>query len=270
MMTEDELRDRLRTEAAGVQPQGDLIESLARGHARRHRRARAGLAAGSLAATGLVVALMAGLFTSGTTLPVDTASQSDKQIIERAKAAYAATDNMIMNVNTTHSLGLHNGWVLRSEKQARMVLPGVADTTFKPPGVREEISYRDKIVITLPESIEDIVSVVTGSGTGDFAPMLNDRTLTVRSTGDEIHLTVERFGITMDIWLDPKTALPVRAKFDSYSMTFAWFPATEQNRKLLEHVVPPDFEKRTDYPSAILPGVGTPLPGTAGVLQPSR
>ena len=72
MITEDELRDRLHAESVGSCRAAICFETLAEGHARKHKRARAGLIGGSLAATALVVALLGGLLTTGTPLPVES------------------------------------------------------------------------------------------------------------------------------------------------------------------------------------------------------
>jgi hypothetical protein len=248
MITEDELRDRLHAESVSLMPPGDLLKTLAEGHARRHKRARAGLIGGSLAATALVVALLSGLLTGGT-LPIEPAARSDAAIIERAQQAVAGTDNMILHILTTQrtvdGAQTHDGWALRSENRARIHTANIADRTFSPPDLEEEVNYLTQTVITSRRPYGDVGGLITGSGVGDPSSWLREQPLAVNRTDAEIHLAGQRSGTTVrDVWLDPKTYLPTRAKFGGYEMAIEWLPATSENMRLFEHTVPPLFTRK--------------------------
>jgi hypothetical protein len=251
MITEDELRARLHAESASLTPRGDLVESLAEGHAHRHRRARIGLVGGSIAATALIVTLLGGLFTSGQPVPITSASPGEAEIIEQARQADAAGRSMILHIKATHSGGgaLDGGfesWVLRSETLGRVIVNwNGSDTVVKPDG-QETIFFGDRTFDTSPERIDDAASRVSGSGIGDISLWLKEPGLRVRTDQTGTHLVVQRGSIKMDMLLDSKTYMPVGATFGQYDMKFDWLPATAENRKLLEHTVPPDFTKKTD------------------------
>jgi hypothetical protein len=256
VITEDELRDRLKAESVSLMPRGDLLKTLAEGHARRHKRARAGLIGGSIAATALVVALLGGLFTGGTPLPIDPAAKSDAEVIKRAQEAVAGTNNMIMNILTTERTSggaqTHDGWALPSENRARIHTANVADRTFNPPDLLEEVNYLTQTVTTSRAAYADVGALITGSGVGDPSSWLRNQPRMVNRTESEIHVSAQKFGtMVLDVWLDPKTYLPKRAKLGSFEMSLQWLPATSENLRLLEHTVPPEFTRKEGQPSGL-------------------
>jgi hypothetical protein len=250
MITEDELRDRLKAESVGLMPRGDLVETLAKGHARRHKQARAGLIGGSLAATALVVALLGGLFTSAPELAINPASPGDQEIINRVREADRAARGMIMHF-TTRNLDPgrpdsgYETWALRSETLGRVKMKwNGSDTVVKPDG-KETINPETREAVWSPERIDDVGSHVTGSGIGDVTDLLNQDSVRVRTDQTGIHLTLQYHTIAMDILIDPKTYLPAKMTTTQFEFTFDWLPATAENRTLLEHTVPADYTKKT-------------------------
>jgi hypothetical protein len=261
MITEDELRDRLKAESVRLMPRGDLVETLAKGHARRHKRARAGLIGGSLAATALVVALLGGLFTSAPELAISPASPGDQEIINRVREADRAARGMIMHFTTRdldpgRSDSGYETWALRSETLGRLKMKwNGADTVVKPDG-KETIYPEKREAVWYPERIDDVGSHVTGSGIGDVTDLLNQDSVRVRTAdGTGIHLTLQYHTIAMEILIDPKTYLPAKMTTKQLEFTFDWLPATAENRALLEHTVPAGYTKKTNEPrtSSILP-----------------
>ncbi|WP_132119700.1 hypothetical protein [Actinocrispum wychmicini] len=255
-MTEDELRARLHGESAGLRPRGDLVEILARGHARRYRRGTVGLIGSSLVATAAVVAMLVGVFsTAGSTLPVDPAAPGDQQIIAAARQAEEAAGNMIINSVADQGDGKKvEGWALRSEKLARLVNPDVYDTTVDAAGIREEINYPAKTVTTYPEQVTDIVAASTPSGVGDPHSWLHEPSLAVHRAKDGTpYLTVDRFGVRATIWLDERTNLPREMDYGSFKIQFKWLPATDENRARLTHTVPPTFVRKNGPDNPIPP-----------------
>jgi hypothetical protein len=251
MITEDELRDRLRAESVSLMPRDDLLQAIATRHARRHKRARAGLIGGSLAATALVVALLGGLFTSGTPLPIDPASPGKAEIVKRAREATAAANNMIMHFSTDQggsTVPSAESWALRSEKLARIRWSDKSDKIVRP-NYKEEIDYPRRTIWfnELYRVGDDVVAEVSGSGIGDPISWFDDITET-SDTGGDIHLAGKRMGLKFDVWLDARNHLPKRAVFGSYTMTIDWLPATAENRKLLEHTIPDEFGRRAEEP----------------------
>ncbi|MBP2320589.1 hypothetical protein JOF56_000974 [Kibdelosporangium banguiense] len=262
MITEDELRDRLHAESVRLMPRGDLLKTVAEGHARRHKRARAGLVGGSIAATALVVALLGGLFTSSTPLPIESASPGQAAIVRKAKQATAAANNMIMHVTTNNMIaqftpGTTEGhsvesptvstaasWALRSEKLARISWPDKFDRIVRP-GYKEEIDYPARTVGFFDgyRLGDDVVAEVSGSGVGDPNSWF-DQITEVRPNDGGIHLIGVRRGLRVEIWLDARTYLPNRAVFGNYTMAIDWLPATAENRKLLEHTIPDGFARK--------------------------
>src|ERR1043165_5954234 len=252
MMTEDELRDRLHAGSVGIQPSDGLVETLAHEHARRHKRARAGLIGGSLATTALVVAVLASLFTTtDPVLVVQPAASDDAEIINRAGQADKAAHNMIMHLKADTGLyvepGLAGGtplqaelWVLRAENRARILWPGKADTTIRP-GLYESINFaaRQAAYDDTYQPTGDIVSSLTGSALGGPEMWFQQGLRKVQHNGAEIGLIGEGSG--MQVWVDAKTYLIKRAVFGGRTITVDWLPATAENRELLAHTVPADF-----------------------------
>jgi hypothetical protein len=252
MITEDELRDRLKAESVSLMPRGDLLETIATRHAGRHKRARAGLIGGSIAATALVVALLGSLLTTGAPLGIDPASPGDKQIVERAKRATVAARTMIMHFYTDQGTSAGGttaptveSWALRSEKLGRIRSEGRGDKIVRPPNFSEDVDYIDRTVTTQDKvAVDDVVPHVAGSGITDPDSWF-DGDLEVRGEGGDIRMAGQRMGLKFEFWVDAKTYMLKRAVFGSYKMTIDWLPATAENRELLEHTVPADFKRQT-------------------------
>jgi hypothetical protein len=255
MMTEDELRARLQDASGGIAPQDDLLDTLAAEHARRHKRVRTGLIGGSVAAAALVVTVLGSLFAGGALLPIEPGIPGKDEVVKRAQDATDAADTMILSLRTDQGQSADGtrpptvqSWALQSEWSARSLFPGRVDTTFRAPGIREDIDYLTrKVVINDRYDLgPDIVANVSGSGVGDPGSWLRDQIDEVRADGAEIHLAGRRMGLKFEVWLNSRTYLPTRAVFGSYTMALEWLPATPENRRLLEHTVPPDFPTETD------------------------
>lgn len=246
MMTEDELRERLNREVAGIRPRGDLLESLAHRHARRHRYAAVRLIGSSLAASAAAVAIVVGVFASfagGPTLQVDPAGQTDAQIIAAARRADESAHNMIINVVFEQGGKKKEGWALRSEKRARVTESGVSDTTFSAAGVQEEVNYQTKTVTTYRnQPAYDVVVFATPTGLGDPHGWLHDPSIAVhRGKDGTVYLSANWHGAPLTVWLDSRTGLPKEVEYGTQVIQLRWLPATDTNRELLTHTVPPNF-----------------------------
>ncbi|SMD16588.1 hypothetical protein SAMN05661093_05550 [Kibdelosporangium aridum] len=252
MMTEDDLREQLRDATADFVPRDDLLESLADRHARQHKRVRRGLIGGSAAAIAVVAVLLGTVFTN-TPAPVtvDPATLTEAEIIEKARAADAAAQGMIVNFTTEGpSWPKSESWALRSERLGRSAQPGVSDM-MATPDRRELIDFHRRTVTTFRGgSDNDVVSSVSASGTGDPGKALQNDTIRLVGVGAEIHLRGKIFENlrTVDIWLDRKTFLPTRSVQGVLTITYKWLPATEENRKNLVHEAPRDFTYETFPP----------------------
>jgi DNA-directed RNA polymerase specialized sigma24 family protein len=98
-----------------------------------------------------------------------------------------------------------DGWALRSEMRARLHTPNVADVTYLPPDLREEVNYLTQTVTTSRMPVSDVGSLVTGSGAGDPMRWLREESLTLRGTEPDIDLVGTRGGLTFEVWLDRTT-----------------------------------------------------------------
>jgi hypothetical protein len=292
MITEEELRDRLHSESVGLEPRGDLLESLAEGHARKHRRARMGVVGGSIAATALVVTLLGGLLSNVEPAPIDPATLSDREIIEQAQRADAGARGRILHLKTTvrtptgeeSDMGFE-AWAVRSGNQGRVVRShGNLDTVVGPDGM-ETIDHGQRTVTTFLMPITDALGhIVPALGWGEPDHWLDDSyrkvmqlSLSVRRDGTEIHLFFDRDdGLRFDLVIDPKTYLPVTSTVEPRTgagqrtrTTYEWLPATAANRKLMEHSIPPGYEvKTTDMTRRDGPQPGGPPRGSAPVHPP--
>ncbi|ALG06873.1 hypothetical protein [Kibdelosporangium phytohabitans] len=266
-MAEEELRDRLHADLVGVQPRKDLLQTIAHQHARRHKRARAGLIGASLAATALVVALVAGsLFAGDDPLPIQAAVPSDAEILQRARDADNATSNMIMHVVADSGLSPTRGqaadgttppkmdvWYMRSENRARILWPGSVDMTVKP-NLLETVDLSRKTV-TYDDNYQpsgDMFSILTGSATGGPETWFQHPLRVAAKNDSEIVLG----GTGFDLVVDARTYQIKRNSFGSLTLLVDWLPGTDENRKLLEHAVPADFTRtlqRTHNPGNAVP-----------------
>jgi hypothetical protein len=267
MTIEDQLRDRLHDETTSLRPPGDLLESLARRHALRNRRARLGLAGASLTATALVAALFVSLLSAP---PKPTPPLNGTEVIQRARAADAAADGMIVHfvVNYAATYNVQQVWALRSEQRGRSTYDSgstgivMTDKTIQPPGVLETIDHLQFTVRTISISIDtDPIRGLLPGGTGDLHSWLYSEPISVSQAGGEIHLVSPgdrmppggydpALGTPMgeyDMTLDPATYLPKRVVFQNPHITIDldWLPATPQNRQYLEHTVPPGYQRTT-------------------------
>ncbi|ONI77316.1 hypothetical protein ALI144C_35265 [Actinosynnema sp. ALI-1.44] len=248
-MTEEELRDRLHADSVGIMPKKDLIRTLAHQHARRHKRAKVGLIGGSLGATALVVTLLVGLFTGGDPLRIESASPSKDEIVTRVREADQAATTMIMHFVTYQGQSADGttpprteSWALRSENRARISSPDRSDKIVRP-GYMEEIDHRSRMVKVDDQYRlgDDVVAHVSGSGIGDPKSWLSEGVREVRTDGGDIHLVANRMGVEFELWVDARTYLSKRVVFGDYRMTIDWLPATEENRRLLDHTIPAGF-----------------------------
>lgn len=245
MMTEDDLREQLRQEAAFVRPPGDLIPTLASGHARRHRRAARMRMGGVAVATVLVATGMTTVFSaSGPSSVRSATAQTSAEIIQRAKEADTAAEKMIVHATTTEGdKGVHDGWAQRSSGLSRITKSGVYDTVRKADGTREEVDYTRKVVLTFGKTpAVDSFGDVVGSGMVQPKDWYAEPSLKVdQPANGQIRLTMRRYGMDMRLWLDSRTYLPARAEYGTYETTFEWLPPTNDNLAKFAHEVPPDF-----------------------------
>jgi hypothetical protein len=267
MMTEDDLRDQLREEAASVRPPGDLIETLSLGHARRHRRAARMKIGGVAVATALVATALTTVFAASRP-SVQAAEQA--KIIDLAKAADAKAQDKIMHVTSTGPGQVHEAWLLRSTKQTRGFQVGVADVVVDPTGTVEMVHYSDKTAWKAPKRPRDdsMSAYLLAAGIPDVTRFLAEPTLTAsRDEDGNINLLLPGvYGRLDRMSLDPKTYLPVSAEANFFKSTIEWLPATADNLKLLHHAVPPDFTR-------VLPPADSPpvnVPHTIPVPPPSK
>nr|WP_042189705.1 hypothetical protein [Kibdelosporangium sp. MJ126-NF4] len=263
-MTEDDLRDRMRDASAGFAPRGDLLESLAEGHARKHKQVRRGVVGGSVAATALVITVLATVFTSAP-LPeeVDPATMSHAEIIEKARKADANAKGKIMHYVATWPDQPRGGgrelnpaaynpiecWVLRSERRGRTSVRDYSELVVAP-NQRELVEIPQRKVTIMPggEGDKDVVSSLSLSSTGDPARILTDPATTVVEVGAEIHLRGSLYEHQVDVWLDPKTFLPKRTKQGVFQFEYSWLPPTQENLRKLTFDVPSDFKRETPKP----------------------
>lgn len=279
MMTEDELRDRLHAGSVGIRPGDGLVETLAKEHARRHRRARTSLIGGSVAATALVVALLASLFTdTGPTLEVAPATPpSDAEILKRAIDADKAAHNMIVHFRADEALYPVSGdgmatsptakpdlWTLRAENRARILWPGVADTTIRP-GLYEYVHFGRRLAVydDTYQPTGDLVTGLTRSALGGPDMWLLQGLRKTERHGDEIRLIGHGNGI--EVWVDARTYLIKRAVVGGKTATVDYLPATAENRELLVHTVPDGFTRRLE----LVHNPGTAVPPRGNGNQPS-
>ncbi len=254
MTLEDRLRDRLRSETAGLQPPGDLIDTLSRGHARRFKRARLTLAGGSLVATAIVAILLVGLLAS----PPPPQPLNAAEVLQRAKAADAAATGKIIHfrVTTDAMYNVYEVWALRSEHIGRGTSDSgsdhaiVSDSVVRA-GRIETVNYVTRTVQTSDTANDDLVEVLMPPLVSDPAKWPLDPQVSVTRQGGEIHLAAPgREGPddpsgSFDVVLDPQTYLPVRGTFmGTLKAEITWLDATPENRQQLTHAVPPDFQQR--------------------------
>jgi len=247
MMTEDDLHNRLHQEAASVRPPDDLMETLAVGHARQHRRAARLKVGGTAAAIVAIATVLTSVFATSGGPSVQTAAVPTRaEIIQRAQEADTAAKGMVLHTTTIEGSGaVHDGWVQQSTNLSRITRVDVDDTVRKPDGSRETVDYVAKAVRTSPKE-PAVVPFYDVVGSGLLAPgawYQTEGLVVDPPQGGQVRLTLPLNGVPAHLWLDLRTYRPARAEYGSNRTAFEWLSPTAENLALLNHTVPSDYTR---------------------------
>jgi len=278
----EELRARLRQQAAGLEPPDRLLTDLERRHVRRirHTRLMAVAASAIVMAAVTTLSVMAGgkvarqapaepastTVTSALTPTPSSAPQTPQtaeQLLQRAREALVGSEDLVVHVRcqTRTVYGVMRldleGWVLESAGRSRVLFYSGTDTpqadtvyTRSPGGstTTESLDLTQRTVATVESPSAPYPLIAGISLIGDPRVLLTGISYTTDGLEDLNGRPSFRLsgpeGSHLRVWLDAETYQLVRVLTSANDIAYEWLPRNPEHLALLEHKVPADFKRR--------------------------